>query len=690
MLNKINFEVVFGSTGKTLKAKHDFSEGLTAITGPNESGKSMRLEMVRFALFGTKALRSAGSSYKSLNVELNFVVGDVVYRVERKKSNATLYNASSPIPIATGTTPVNAAIERIFGYNLSVFDAANAVLQGEVEALSKMGAPDRKRMVDRVVGLDAIDDIVKEVTAEMSGQRMVVESLERSVVPDVDAPEMPDDYMVSDEVQKFIDSTTGLVIEKQRIETMTMALNCDHPGEEPAAPLTNLDNLYELQAERNALAQNIKRDEDLLRTYQNLKPVEGVEGVQEYLDEMGPEQWKNFYDTEALAHKLTNAMPEEKKEEIEEFIQLLNALPAYNKIKELEAHMVQCPECKAEFPLMQSAIEGLKKEIPQSLNVESVMFRYEQTLFFKHNAGVKDLKGALDSIEHFQRFLSLPEVPKPSMPDRNQSRTELQKLLNSNRAYTVAQEAIPSVLKYMEPNITRFNELFAMNIPEAITQHVEGTKKLLDWKAANQKYQKFQAYIEETKDWLKNLMSSEDDLQKFRAQYNVSLQFENDVETWKTRTAQNEKAKADLSIAKGRLDELSNVRKALNDLKPRVKLYLVPSLNRVASNLLSQMTNGQRNIVNVNEEFEITIDNQPIDELSGSAKAVANLAIRIGLGTVLTSRVFSVLLADEVDASMDPERSEYTAQCLRNLTSTFKQVILVSHREPEADHHIKV
>ena len=121
-----------------------------------------------------------------------------------------------------------------------------------------------------------------------------------------------------------------------------------------------------------------------------------------------------------------------------------------------------------------------------------------------------------------------------------------------------------------------------------------------------------------------------------------------------------------------------------------MKSHLLPSLNKVASTLISQMTNNQRKSIVIDDEFEILVDGQPVNTLSGSGKAVANLAVRIGLGSVLTNKIFSVFLADEIDASMDEQRAAYTAQCLQNLTSVIDQIILVSHQKPEADHQIEV
>jgi len=128
----------------------------------------------------------------------------------------------------------------------------------------------------------------------------------------------------------------------------------------------------------------------------------------------------------------------------------------------------------------------------------------------------------------------------------------------------------------------------------------------------------------------------------------------------------------------------------LRNLKTSIKSYLVPSLNKVASAYLSQMTDGARSSVVISDQFDITVDGQPMEALSGSAKAVANLAIRLALGQTLTNSVFSVLMADEIDAAMDKERAEYTAKCLRKLTTKISQIIIISHKKLEADNYVEL
>lgn len=80
------------------------------------------------------------------------------------------------------------------------------------------------------------------------------------------------------------------------------------------------------------------------------------------------------------------------------------------------------------------------------------------------------------------------------------------------------------------------------------------------------------------------------------------------------------------------------------------------------------------------------VDGQPLGTLSSSGKACANLALRIGLGQVLTNNVLSLFIGDEIDASMDDDRAEFTHVSLQSLVLRISQIILITHKVPTADH----
>ena len=123
-------------------------------------------------------------------------------------------------------------------------------------------------------------------------------------------------------------------------------------------------------------------------------------------------------------------------------------------------------------------------------------------------------------------------------------------------------------------------------------------------------------------------------------------------------------------------------------LRGLVKQHLIPSLNRAASHLITGMTGGERQSIVVDDDFDVTVDGQALDTLSGSGKAVANLALRLGLGQVLTNKAFSVFIGDEIDASLDQDTSENCTITLQTGKGWLSQVILISHKTMPADYCI--
>src|SRR5258705_463180 len=89
-------------------------------------------------------------------------------------------------------------------------------------------------------------------------------------------------------------------------------------------------------------------------------------------------------------------------------------------------------------------------------------------------------------------------------------------------------------------------------------------------------------------------------------------------------------------------------------------------------------------------QFDVTVDRQPLNTLSGSGKAVANLSLRIGLGQVLTNNVLSLFVGDEIDSSLYKDRAENTASTLQALKSWISQILLITHKLPSADYYIEL
>ena len=178
MLTKLSYSVTFPTTGRTLAGEFEFKPGFGLITGANEQGKSLIIEVVRWCLFGSSALRGKAEDYKTLKATLQFSARDQSYVVDRTFTTAKLMQGDAVL--CSGTAPVNKHIPALLGFGLDVFDVACAANQGDIERLGNLRPAERKRMVDTVIGLDRLEEVARWAGEEARGYEKQVEAIERS------------------------------------------------------------------------------------------------------------------------------------------------------------------------------------------------------------------------------------------------------------------------------------------------------------------------------------------------------------------------------------------------------------------------------------------------------------------------------------------------------------------------------
>lgn len=559
----------------------DFKPGLTGIVGPNESGKSLVVEMIRYALFGSRALRGKASDYKDLHVEMTFRVLDRSYRVLRSPKKTEL------VGIASGTRPVDEAIIRLLGYDLTVFDVANACNQGQVEALSDMAPSARKAMVDRTVGLDQLDELI----LHCGQQGNLLRKEAQGILSALTEPQPPEgDHRPSNEVQADLEQAAKDLAEWNRLKGLLSAAPVEPtPPGPPPVPET-AEDLRVYQENRRAVLSSI---EYLTRQLQGIEPERMTEEeIQRGLRHL--EDWDRWQ----------------------------------QKCRLLAQGEHTCPACNHRWPVADlSGLEDVVEVDPPVVSMRELRL-HESRL--GNDRQRRELQVRIEAIV----------VP----PDRAQD-------LGRRQAYETAL----AIHDQQRAAYDAYN------------------RDLPIWKA------RFEA--------LKGIEKRHRDLSRELIESTAFEQKQRDYEATLIRYRElRDRAQALSDKASDYLE----ARSRMQALKLKMKSFLLPSLNRVASLLLSQMTGGSRSEILVDEDFQILVDGQPISTLSGSGKAVSNLAVRIALGQILTNRTFSVFLADEVDAAMDDERAAHTAEALRRLTRLVSQVILVTHKKPDTDHLIEL
>ena len=659
MITSLVYNITFAND-KNISRDLTFStEGSTLITGPNEAGKSLNLEMIAYALFGNEALRGKTTDYKRISCKLAITLNGKTYRIERVKSNAKLFTTGtdSEEQLGTGITPVNAAVIAILGFDYSVYKIAHLAAQGDLQALAAMKPTERKAMVDTVAGLNQLDDVLVSLGNDIKIAKAEVTATE-GFVTQVTEPTAP--------AQSLDDLNAKKVALQQQGNEIYQAQSIRQPNQPNATAL--LQPLTEPQAPQ-LWDQPAEPEEPVMPNEFSLETLEQLTGIVSQLKEHRT----------TLAKQLD--LPELTLPEVQAQYALIElAKRATERDSLLAKGSLTCSNCGHENHLASELLASYDDVpatvIPATFEI-TALYRMEgridaiETLKHQQLEAYQyvDSYGQFEATErvwsayavelknheqqHIQWTNEVTRILATNTTLKNNYDTQLSEVQTHNQGLAHRNAEIEKQNSLAQENYQRDLDTYTtaqLSITaEIVNQHREATalveQGITQWSAYEQ-----------------NMIRYRDDVAKQTVLANK------------------------ITELKGNVTDLENARKALKQTKTDVKSYLTPALSRVASQLLSEMTGGVRNTVAIDEDFDVLVDGQPLRTLSGSGKDIVNLAIRIALGQVLTHKVLPMMCLDEIDQGMDADRARYTQECLQRITPQVGQMLIVSHRPSVSDH----
>jgi exonuclease SbcC len=624
MLKSIKYRVQFPTTGRIIEANLLLDAGVTSISGPNEAGKSLIIEMIRYCLFGKAALRGPASDYRNLEATLVFVLEEQTYTVSRGPRAETISKGDQVL--ASGASTLNDFIPRLLGFNLTVFDITCAYNQGDIERLTNMLPAERKRMVDSVVGMNQLDGVEKwcrdEATRLKREATSIVESQRKPLLP-----VQPEGYADPAGLKVELDAMEAKHSEALRLAGTPAPAWPEDPG------IT--ETLEELQAFEALRASTNARRAELQRLIA-ATPVVNV--TQSEIDE-----WRSWaaYKTEALRR---GEKPTVTPVVAELDLTVWQEIADYDRASQ---RAVECPDCNARFV---PGAAHLGERPPEPVLSEK-QCRAELRA---NEAWAEPIVEVLEPQTHFNNEAEAREAEQAL--SRSEERAAAEKELAALAVWADRSADVRTLQRYeAQLEAAQFARV-AWDSAQARLAEIGDTSVVEDLR---RRYTEASVYAAQLEGYLLAEQG-----------YDSAI----DAADKKTQDAES----------------LRRAGEALRLTRTKVKQHLIPALSRVASDYITSMTLGKRSSIVVDDNFNIVVDGQSVETLAGSGKAVANLAVRLGLGQVLTQRMFPIFLGDEIDAAMDAERAGATVETLRNLGGRLSQVILVSHKQLEADHSIQL
>lgn len=646
----------------------DFQKGLTAISGPNGTGKTLIMEMAEFCLHGSKALRGVSDDYKGVKAELLFSVRGRTFLVKRTISTAALFE--NGVLIATGTKPVNAKIQELFGYSYEVYKVANVARQGEIERMTNLLPTARKALIDETIGLAKIESLATWVKAQIAEKNAQIRGAEDVLVaptPVPEAPPKPDPAAVSvlQEQVALVKLHTPNLVEPVKVEI--------HPRS---------GELEALEKQQQDRAITLIQVSDLKVTLQTFPPLGATPSLHEWdakRDQLVADSeafWKAKGQQKQLQEALKSVPhdPTIHPEEIVIQYQLLEAQVRWKRKQELLASFPAhtCPKCSHHWTEADSRLQDFADLTEEPKPRHTAKFLKEQEVIWGYNAlrqtilaGLKAAEKEIEAHGDYTQSIALIDKARKDVADHAAKlEREAQRLTIAARlAAIVVPDDVSSVIAEIKKN---HGEVF--NYQTKMDSHLASKKAL-------------ELIPENVSELLSLALLAASAWQ--RHEWAVAS-FETQTLAYTAALEKVEAMKLEVAAWKGSQE-------AVVMLRAKIKGYLLPSLNTVASKLIKMMSNNWLQEVTITEDFEILVDGKRVEVLSGAGKALANLALRIGLGQVLTNGVFSSLTLDESDAGVDKEKAPLVAAALKALTGTIQQVIVISHKSGiESDHKLEL
>lgn len=635
---------------------YEFQSGCSAIIGPNGCGKSLLAEYLAFSLFGSVALRGRVADYKGLSVVTNLAIKDKEYQIARTTSNCTI-KCENEI-LCVGTKVCNAKIITLLGYDYNVYKMGNYAEQLDILGLGKLKPSERKTAIDRTLGIGIMDKLIKYCNDNALKYKHEAEGLRMAMIEPGEKPVEPEGYCDTNILyHEYLDM-------KKELEDYGKFKEMVEPIE-PLMPFepTKLRGYTaeEARKEYNRCSKTRCEIELLEKVEKPLYNMEFLESV-----EKANEKYSKYLDYLAIKTRILGRDYEEPAVDLATIENLEYNQKEWEKfyVEQLkyEQSLITCPECGKQFSLnMQAPVPPAVADLKVDCNW---------------------LKRQRDLNLRKQEFAKVEVVEPAEEPRLNSSQVAQYKCIYGR--YEIAQLRI----KALTTSLIGYEDFTNENVEAKLRYETDMAVYVKDLEIYEEKAEVYSKLSKRFENFNPEYVMK--DLDNTARRYHESKNYDYTLSEWNRKNDSYQEIKEKVEVLEFKETRYRNGVEELKEVKTKIKGYVLPSLQKVSSTLLSEMSDGLYSSISIDPEFNILVEGREVNLFSGSEQAMINLALRLGLGQVLTHKAFSVFIGDEIDASMREERAQLTADCLKSISKHIKQVLLISHRDIEADNYINL
>ena len=657
----------------------EFPDGVTGVVGLNGAGKSTIFEAIAWVLYGSVAARTSADQIKRENaehsdpcrVELGFIFGDDKYRVVREMSGKSLATSASATIngklVANGAEIVSKFIQKKLGMDFKSFYTSIFAKQKELNALSSMNASERRPLILRMLGIDALDDIIKEIKFDKRNKDAVIDGLGQDLVDkngrnktDVYQNEIKNLEQKKDDLDLLLKkSTENITIAKKEVEALERRYaNAKKESEKIQKNKEKLTEKKTLFKNKEKLREEIKQLQSKIKDRQQSiekqqKKIKAFKNLEAEIKTTESNLSKAEDATETIIKKI-----ERKKTLIKSIEEAVTDIDSKRKKIEKIGSDAKCPTCERVLGDQYTALIQKFDEEKQKKDKEKESF-------------LKTLKTEQNEYERLSR------EQRALQKKRNYLQTQLRE---KERIDTTIKNVLTEInreekeIEDKEKQLMKIGKVeFNLNEYESVKRRVETLRNELDSSLKT---------FQEKKD---RLNKAKIDLVKKESDKKSVLQ---EIKNLQQKIKELEEFKKRIKEEKKNVQHL----RMLNEIMSSFRTYLIsqirPTLSLYASELFDQLTDGKYSEIELDENYNLIVyDNgvpHNIERFSGGEEDLANLCIRLAISEVITEKagsVFNFIILDEIFGSQDNIRKQNIIKALSSFSSKFRQIFLITHIE---------
>jgi len=655
----------------------EFPDGVTGVVGLNGAGKSTIFEAIAWVLYGSVAARTSADEIKRIGaersdpcrVELDFVFEENNYRIVREMTGKSL-TVSATVTIngkvaATSADVVTRYIQKKLGMDFKSFYTSIFAKQKELNTLSSMNASERRPLILRMLGIDSLDDVIKEIKSDKKNKDSVIERLEGDLVDEHGRNKID---VFKDELKNFEkkkkENETVLKKSKEKIivfekEIKTLEKNYSDSKK-------NYEKIKERREKLSEKKTLFEQRKQLLEEIKNLKNkiVERNKTIDKHSKKT--KEYKN------LEKDLKNV--ENRLNKIDSEIEKI--------VKKIEQKKTLHDRLKKDIIDLESKKKNIKKMGPDARcpTCDRVLGEQHDCLLKNFN---QDKTGNEKEINIF-----LKDIKKETEVKERISREQL--ALSKKRNYLQNQlrekEGVDATIRSINSEIKREKN--------EIQNHEQELKKIGTVVFDEKEFEKIKSQVDIIyKKYQNNLDVFNDKKDSFNK---LKLEFEkmdgenrlvvSEIKNLNDKIVELETFKKQIKDEKKSVHYLGMLTEFMNNFRTFLISRIRPTLSSYSSDFFERLTEGKYHEIELDENYDLLIyDNGElynIERFSGGEEDLANLCLRLAISEVITERaggVFNFIILDEIFGSQDNTRRQNIMKALNGLSSKFRQIFLITH-----------